>query len=380
MATVTPLLERQLGLSPDKMGWLLSAFYVTYVLAMIPAGWLAERYGAKLILGIGFAIWSGATLLTGLCSTFVALLACRLLLGIGESATFPCMSKLIASVCRPGQIGRANGLTAFGYLMGPAVGTYVGSVIMVHYGWRPTFWIFGALALLWIWPWLRTPAPEVRLATTPAAGPSLKQLLSQRALWASSLGHFAGNYTFYFVLSWLPDYLARDRGMSIASMGTVAGIAYLLNAAGALGAGYLADWRLRAGGSAGRVYKSLMALNHVAAIGCMLGMASLPTPLAVACLFTYELIMGLASPGCFAVSQILAGPSASARWVGIQNMCGNLAGIFAPAITGYLLGSSGNFTRAFAIAAFVNLLGILGWIILMPRIEPIRWQAQPALI
>ena len=97
MATAETLLSDQLRLSPKQMGLLLSSFYFTYVLAMIPAGYLAERFGAKSILAAGFAIWSIATLLTGICSGFITLLLCRLLLGIGESTTFPSMSKLLAS-------------------------------------------------------------------------------------------------------------------------------------------------------------------------------------------------------------------------------------------------------------------------------------------
>jgi len=176
---------------------------------MIPAGYLAERYGAKIILATGFALWSIATLLTGVCSGFATLLLCRLLLGIGESTTFPCMSKLLASTSPPEQLGRANGITSVGYLLGPAVGTFLGVAVMVRYGWRSSFLFFGGMALLWIWPWLRTTVREPRLSQSPQAGPSWRQLLRQRGLWAASLGHFAGNYTFYFVLNWLPIISTR---------------------------------------------------------------------------------------------------------------------------------------------------------------------------
>ena len=83
--------------------------------------------------------------------------------------------------------------------------------------------------------------------------------------------------------------------------------------------------------------------------------------------------MGLAAPGTFAIAQTIAGPTASARWVGVQNMCGNLAGIFAPAITGFLVGATGHFGMAFALAGLVNLLGIAGWVFILPKIVPIQW-------
>ena len=89
VATAAPLIEQQLHLSASQLGVLLSAFFITYVLLMIPAGWLAERYGARRVLAVGIAIWSAATLLTGFASSFPALIVLRLMLGVGESATFP---------------------------------------------------------------------------------------------------------------------------------------------------------------------------------------------------------------------------------------------------------------------------------------------------
>jgi MFS family permease len=373
MATAETVISAQLLLSSKQMGVLLSSFYVTYVLAMIPAGFLAERYGAKPVLAAGFALWSVATLLTGFCAGFGTLLACRLLLGLGESVTFPSVCKLLASTSSSAELGRDNGITSVGYLIGPAIGTLIGGAMLVRYGWRPSFLVFGSMAVLWIWPWLRTTVRETRLSEVPRAGPTWEQLLGERGLWASSLGHFAGNYTFYFVLNWLPDYLDRERGLSLTSMAMVTGAAYLLNAAGAFSAGFIIDRWNRRTGSPSFIYKSLMGLNHVAALGCMLGLFALPIGPAIGCLFTYQFIVGLASPGCFAIPQIMAGATGAARWVGVQNMFGNIAGIVAPSLTGYLLGDSGSFGHAFLIAALVNILGILGWIVLLPRVAPIRW-------
>ena len=85
-----------------------------------------------------------------------------------------------------------------------------------------------------------------------------------------------------------------------------------------------------------------------------------------------------ASPGYFAIPQILAGPSAAGRWVGVQNTCGNMAGIIAPAITGLLVDWSGTFVSAFALAGAINLLGIAGWVFILPKIAPLNWKQQGA--
>ena len=90
LATAAPLIQEELHLSASQLGVLLSAFYYGYVLAMAPVGWLAEKHGAQRVLATGAVVWSVATLLTGVVSTFAGLLLLRLLLGVGESAAFPC--------------------------------------------------------------------------------------------------------------------------------------------------------------------------------------------------------------------------------------------------------------------------------------------------
>ena len=378
LATAAPLIQDQLHLTATQLGTLLSAFYYSYVLAMAPVGWLGERFGAHRVLGAGVAIWSASTLLTGFAGGFVSLLLLRLLLGLGESAGFPCSSKLVAVAVKPAGIGTANGMMAFGYLIGPALGTVIGGLLMSYIGWRPVFMLFGVLSLLWLWPWSRVRVAESapRSLEEQQAVPSFPQILRERGLWGASLGHFAANYNFYFILAWLPLYLVKVRGFSMQSMAGVAGSAYLINAAAALLAGWAADAWIRAGRSASVIYKSFMALNHIASIAAMIGMALLPLRGSVVCLFIYEIVLGVSSPGIYAIPQIMAGASATGRWVGVQNTCGNIAGIFAPLITGILVDATGSFDSAFVLAALINVFGLVGWIWILPRVQPLRWQAD----
>ena len=117
-----------------------------------------------------------------------------------------------------------------------------------------------------------------------------------------------------------------------------------------------------------------MVVSHAVSIGAMAGMMVLPVEGAIACLFIYEIFLGFCSPATFAIGQTMAGPLATGRWIGIQNFCGNLAGILAPAITGLLVASTGNYTLAFLLACLVNGLGILGWGIILPRVQPVTWR------
>jgi MFS family permease len=381
LPTALLLVQSDLHLSSLQMGTLGSAFFGTYTLLQIPVGWLAERYGAHRILAAGLTIWACATILTGFVHTFAALLALRLLLGLGESSGFPSVAKILAAIVPAKGLGTANGIVALGYLSGPVVGTIVGGLLMARFGWRSAFWVFGALSLLWLWPWAGV-AGEVRAAVRSSAidSPTWGMILKQPSLWGTSLGLFSSNYVFYFMLFWLPTWLQTERGFSLTDMAWVATSAYLVNAVSAFVTGWGIDRYLARGGSANAGYKSVMAVAHIGSVVCMLAMAVGSPKLALISLFVYQALCGASSPGVYAMCEILAGPRASGRWVGIQNSLGNFPGVIAPALTGYIIQSTGHYTNAFVVAAAVSLLGLVGWIWMVPKLAELKWKpaAQPS--
>jgi MFS family permease len=381
MPTAAHLMQGDLHLNYTQMGMLLSAFSWTYTCSQIPVGWLAERVGAHRILAAGLILWASATILIGFAHTFAMLLVLRLMLGLGESAGFPCVAKIMAAIVPPKGLGTANGIVALGYLSGPVVGTILGGLLMAHFGWRAAFWVFGALSLLWLWPWSRV-AVGVRAAVQVSAedSPTLWMILKQPSLWGTALGLFSSNYTFYFMLNWLPTYLQTERGFSLIAMTQLATLAFAVNAVCAFGAGWAIDKYLRRGGSANFGYKSVMAVAHVGSVVCMLAMGLGSPAMALIGVFVFQALCGASSPGVYAMCQILAGPRASGRWVGIQNSLGNLPGIIAPWLTGYIIQSTGHFTNAFVVAAAVSMLGLVGWIAMVPKLAELKWKpaAQPA--
>jgi MFS family permease len=373
--TAAPLIQDDLGLSPQQLGLLLSAFWWLYAVLQFPVGGLVERFGAARLLGAGLALWACATMLVGVVHSFAALLALRLLLGIGESVGFPSMSKLLATVVPLKSMGLANGIVAFGYLSGPAVGTLAGGLLMASYGWRSAFWVFGALSLLWLLPWSRVRLPPQPVAAGGSAAPPLRALLSRRELWGTSLGLFSVNYAFYFTLTWLPYYVVREHGFSIERMAGFTSLAYLVHAASGLVAGWLIDRVVARRGSATLAYKVVMGTTHVGFVACMVCIALAPAPWALAAIFAYQVLDGANSPGVFGIPQILAGPRAAGRWVGIQNGIGNFAGVIAPALTGFLVEQSQHFTSAFLVAAVASFLGVVGWVLMIPKVAPLEWSA-----
>jgi MFS family permease len=370
--TAAHLIQEELGLSAGQLGVLFSAFFWTYSILQIPVGWVAERYGAQRVLAAGLALWACATMLVGIVHSFAALLALRLLLGIGESAGFPSAAKLLAAVIPLGHLATANGIVAFAYQFGPAVGAYGGGLIMVHYGWRAAFWVFGGLSLLWLLPWSRVRLPRESRPAERSDEPTLATLLRQPSLWGTALGLFSSNYAFYFILTWLPYYVVRERGFSTGEMASLTGSAYLVSALSSIIAGWAIDRFVRSG-HANIAYKSVMVVAHLGTVLCMLGIAYASQTWAIAAIFIYQILTGSAAAGVFAIPQILAGPAASARWVGVQNCCGNLAGVVAPALTGLLVEETHHFAAAFVTAALVSLAGLVGWVGMIPRLAPLVW-------
>ncbi|MBS0579838.1 MAG: MFS transporter [Proteobacteria bacterium] len=378
--TAAHLMQDELSLTASQLGLLFSAFFWSYALLQIPAGYLAERLGALPVLAAGLVVWASATVLVGLAHSFAVLFALRLLLGVGESVSFPCVSKLLAAEIPLASLGRANGVIAFGYLFGPAVGTYFGGQILISHGWRAMFFVFGALSLLWLVPWTGVRSRSPMAARDIRSSPAFVALLRQRSLWGASLAHFSANYTYYFILTWLPLYLVKQRGFSTESMAAITGSAYLVNAFSALIGGWVLDRAGKRSGRTSAVYKSLAATSHFGSVLCMLCMAAASPAAALAAIFAYQVLCGASSPCTFAASQILAGPRACGRWVGIQNAVANTSGALMALATGFLIPDTGHFAGAFVLAATVSLMGCVAWLWIIPKVAPISWPEAPSSV
>ena len=378
LPTAAPLIKDELHLSGVQLGVLISAFFWTYTPGQVLAGWLGEKINPYRTLALGLAIWSIATALMGVSTGFAMILGLRLLLGLGETAAFPCSSKIIAQHVPPHQLGAANTQISLGLSLGPAFGTLTGGLLMAAAGWRGAFLLFGLVSLVWLVPWwLATRHASAAATAAPAEPetnvPNFRAILARPELWGSGLGHFAGNYGFYFVVSWLPLYLVKAQGYSITHMAKIGALVYLTYAAGALVSGQLTDLWMRRGASANLARKTF-SVGSIALSAAALGLCAIGTPaVALSCIFLASFALGVLSPNVFAIGQTLAGPRAAGKWVGVQNCLGNFAGILAPLITGYLMDSAGGFPAAFAVAGGVTLLGVIGWGVVIPKIKALDW-------
>jgi MFS transporter, ACS family, D-galactonate transporter len=380
LSIAAPLLKKksEMGLSPAQLGLLLSSFFWSYALFQLVAGWLVDRCNVNAVLIAGFVLWSGATAVTGLVGGFGTLLALRLLLGIGESVAYPCYSKIFTEWLDEKRRGVANALIDAGSKFGPAVGTLVGGLLMARFGWRSFFIALGLCGLLWVPCWLRwMPRGSARAKPPPEMVPGFAEILRHRAIAATFIGHFCGNYFWYFLLTWLPSYLVNERDLSMDTM-AYAGATTMLVAAGAtILAGWLSHRALKAGATPTRVRKTCTVTGLSLATAIVLVPLVRDATVSMALLMAASIAYGVFASSHWTITQTIAGPLAAGRWSGMQNFVGNLSGVVAPWLTGQVVQHTGNFFWAFAATAGVVLLGAMAYLFGLGPVEPAQWRARP---
>jgi MFS family permease len=378
-----PLIERQFTLSPLQIGSLLSAFFWTYALVQVlgVAGWFSDRFQPGWVLFFGYLLWTVAMALTGATSSFVGLFLLRLLLGLGESVAYPCYSRIFAGMPQQHR-GRANALIDAGTKLGPAAGAFLGGLVLVHFGWRLLFILFGAGGLLWLVPWSKA-IPHVEQEPRESAGSadSIVEILKLKCAWGTFIGHFCGNYFYYFLLAWLPHYLVQEEHLSIGLMSRLTSGLFLVIGCSTLLAGWISDKLIASGVSASIVRRV------VAAGGLTVASSLIATPLvygnhaASLGLLVFSCIgYGAFSSNHWAITQTLAGPTMAGRWSSLQNGVANFSGIAAPWVAGIALQTQGNSRLAFAVAGSVALVGSLAWWFLVQKVEPVDWDAQAGMV
>src|SRR5215468_7112021 len=372
-----PILKSEFHLSGTHLGILFTAFFVSYTGMQFVMGWLVDHFDVNRILAGGFLLWSLATATTGIVRGFVFLLAMRLILGVGESVALPAGSKILARCLPEHHRGFASGALMSALRTGNAVGTFGAGFLMTRYGWRPVFIGIGLLSLAWLPLWAKwkpggTPhGPQPLQSTLNTA-----KIFAQRSFWGTTLGHFACNYLFYFMITWLPSYLELGRHLSMSTMTRIAGLYYTVDAVSAIGGGWLQDFYIRKGHSCTVVRKTAMGIAFsIGAIGVM-GCALAGSESYLPWLMVAGVGCGLSAPGIYAFCQRIAGPEAVGRWYGPQNGFANFAGIIGPSLTGFVVQKTGNFFWPFAIAGVLCIVGVVAWVFVVERVEPLDWSVR----
>jgi predicted MFS family arabinose efflux permease len=254
------------------------------------------------------------------------------------------------------------------------VGAGAGGLIMALLGWRAMCFFFGFLTLAWLVPWVWVRVRQQEMTAGAQSAVPLVAIFRRRAVWGSAAAHFCNNYGLYFVITWLPLYLVGERGMSIVWMATVTAAIYGIQALCSLLGGWLSDRLVASGRQEGDVRKAAQVLANIIKASAIVATAMASSEAAmIFWLAVAAAMMGVTNSQNFAVAQLFAGPRAAGRWVGIQNFGGNCAGILGPVITGLIVDASDSYTVAFVVAGAITLGAALFWGLVVPRMEPVRW-------
>lgn len=369
-------IQTDLHYSPKYLGLLLGGFFWTYSLCQILAGKLIDRWNVNWVYAAGFLLWSGATALTGLASSFVVIFSLRLILGMGESVAYPAYSKIIANNFPEQLRGTANALIDTGSKVGPAIGVMLGVKMLQWFTWRGMFLVIGAVSLLWLVPWCVAASNIQVRATMKEDGwtPTYRELMGRRSVWGTVLGLFGGNYAWYFYLTWLPYYFETERHYTADRLALLGSLPFWAVAFASMLFGLLADFIIRRGGNAGRVRQVFVSLGLLGCCGFMLPAVLVKDDLAAnVLLILASVAMGGFSSNHWAFTQYLSGARAAGKWTGFENCLANSSGVIAPWVTGWVLGRTHSFFAAFAIACGVLFAGVLGYWVVVGRPHEENW-------
>ena len=271
LSSAAPLLMKEFGLDPAKMGIALSAFFWFYLVMNIPAGGMADKYGAKPTLAWAATLWSVCSACTGLATNFWHLILARVGVGVGESASFPVNAKIVNNTFQPQERGMAVGFYTSGLRLGFAVTPVLITWLIAKWGWRFAFYATGLGSLAWVALWhctfaesMSEPVAKDRPAPAQPKIPLLK-LLQNRTVLGLVLCKFFQDYLFYLFVTWLPVYLVLSRGFSILKMGWYASLPWIAGFIAQPLGGWVSDQLIRRGVSVTISRKSIMIVMNLLA-------------------------------------------------------------------------------------------------------------------
>jgi MFS transporter, ACS family, glucarate transporter len=385
-------IEADYHLSDVQFGALSTFFLLGYALFQTPAGWLADKWGARRVLAGGVIWWGVFTALTATIPTtwrypLTALILMRLLLGIGEAVTYPSSNQFIARWIPTQERGAANGLIFAGVGVGSAVTPALVTYIMLHHGWRFSFWVCAligfAVGLIWFLAARDTPeqhpwvSPEelaaIRAGLTldakgagarPAAVP-WDTILRSRDLWAITLSYFSYGYVAWIFFAWFFTYLARVRGLNLKSSTFYATLPFVAMAISCPLGGLLSDWLTRTKGR--RVGRCGVAVFGIALAGVFLAFGSTATSPRVASIILAggAGALYLSQSSFWSVSADIGGAFAGSV-SGFMNMGAQFGGAVTASLTPAIAARYG-WTASFLVAAALSILGSLLWLVVNPE-------------
>ncbi|MCP3716254.1 MFS transporter [Paraburkholderia sp. CNPSo 3281] len=392
LSAAAPRIQSQFHLSAVEMGVVMSAFFWSYALLQLPAGFLADRLGQKKVLGFAVLWWSLATAATGVANGFKSLVALRVALGVGEAGAYPSNAGIASKWFPRSERATVAGIFDSGSKLGGAIALPLIAAMLTAFDWKITFALTGLLGLIWyvVWQFTFSDSPRDHKRVNPEelahiesdslaqrsdreARPPLRKLLAHRNIWAMCIGFFMINYNSYFFITWLPTYLVKARGMTMMEMGWMASLPLLVSIVVEIFAGWASD-RVFASGKLSLTATRKLFLVIGLLMASSIGFAAFADSAAVA-----VLLLCIAKSGTtVAASQVWALPAdvaprnAVSMVAGVQNTVSNIGGVVGPIVTGAIVGATGSFVPALVVSSALIGVAIVNYLFLLGKVEPIR--------
>ncbi len=386
-----PDIARTFGLGPEAMGVVFSCFFYSYILLILPMGLLTDRFGAGGIMGAGMVVWALGSAATGLAPSFATLIGARLLLGVGESSSYPAGNRILREWAPRNERGLMVSIFSAGSTAGPAIGILLTSFLISVVEWRTAFFIVAALTLTWAAVWFafyRSPEqaswlPNAERAhivatrepvTTDAVRPmSLGMLLRQKVMWGLLITHGCQVYSIYLFLTWLPSYLRNVRHLDLFSAGWLATMPYIVTTVGLLLLGVLSD-RMAVGKDLSHGARRWLMIGMMVLASCVLFVPVAENIVVMEGLVIASVLFATAANTLnYALAADLIYDKRSAGAVfGLLVLGGNSFGFLAPILTGFIIARTQEYTLSFALAAALLLCGIIvSWTMVRRPLQPV---------
>jgi MFS family permease len=391
-------ISAELGLTPVRLGYLLSSFLWPYVLLLLPMGIAADRYGARMVAGLGMAAWSLATICTGLANGASAILATRIAMGAAESSSYPAGARIIRDWAPRPERGLATSIMNSGSYAGPAVGAALVGWLISIFGWRTSFLVVGAVGFVWLiawFAWYNKPedakfiddaernkilgereADKSATSSVVESGGTLG-LFRSLTMLGLCLTQGCAVYTQYFFLTWLPSYLENVKHLTVLKSGLFTAAPYAIAVVCCIIMGSVSDrWLKQYGVASGR--RRYMVMIAMVGAAIVLLAPFVDNIYLIMALVTLSLI-GLSTAISLNITltgDLLQSPKDAAKAVGILTIGGNIFGTLAPIVTGYIISITGGYDGAFVLAGCLLIMGAIACLTMTRR--PIEGHAAVA--
>jgi D-galactonate transporter len=397
ISIAAPFMAKDLGLDKVQMGLIFSAFAWTYAFALVPAGFIADRFGSRLTYGASLISWSAVTVCQGMAGGFASLFGLRLAIGAMEAPAFPANSRAVTVWFPARERGMASSIYVCGQYLGTALFTGLLLWLATTYDWRHVFYSTGIVGILFGIAWLylyRDPlnckkVSKQELEYIEAGGGLVKssqdkntfkwaqiaELLKYRQVWAICIGKFASTSALYFFLTWFPTYLIEERHLTMVKVGIFAVLPFIGATVGVLLAGFIADWMIRRGVSLSFARKLPLVVGSALGMSIMLVNFTDSNEVCIALLTIAFFAQGIASSSWAAVSEV-APKELIGLTGGITSLAANIGGIVTPIVIGQILHLTGNFAWAFWFIGGMACIGTLSYSLLLGRIYRIELKAK----